>query len=106
MALTAAAWADCVAWDQNTDVTDTVSASAAATTTGSDQDEVGRLWDVLTMARLAARGAGRGARVDFRVLRVPLTGDEHRARETVLFLHIGPGDIGEPVATIMRPDGD
>lgn len=44
VALTAAAWADCVAWQARGD--------------GSGQSEAGRLWDVLTMARLAVKRTG------------------------------------------------
>lgn len=91
MSLTQAAWADCVAW------------SADETTT---QDESGRLWDVLYMASLAARSArNRNSRqVPFAVVRVPRGG--HRACRRELVLHIGPGDDGEPVLTILLPGED
>ena len=95
VALTSAAWADCVAWTQG----DTGR-------TGIPQDEAGRLWDVLWMAGHAARlhrnsGSNRCA---FSVLRVPR--GERRARSCALALHIGPGDAGEPVITIMLPNED
>jgi hypothetical protein len=51
MALTAAAWAQCVA----------VPPGVAC------QDEAGRLWDVLTMLRFAIRGSAGGAGVPFGV---------------------------------------
>lgn len=95
VALTAAAWADCVAW------------SAADTErTGVPQDETGRLWDVLWMASCAARRHrdANADRVPFEVLRVPR--GRRRATRCALVLHIGPGDGGEPVLTIMLPGED
>ncbi len=56
VAITAAAWLDFVKWAEEN---------------RACQDEAGRLWDVLTMARHAARGSGN--RSTFRVLRVPNT---------------------------------
>ncbi len=47
VAITRAAWADCVEWTAETD-------KRKATI----QDEAGRLWDVVYMARLAARVRG------------------------------------------------
>jgi hypothetical protein len=44
IALTAAAWADTVAWDEDTE---------ARKPSPTGQDETGRLWDVLTMTRHA-----------------------------------------------------
>lgn len=93
VALTAAAWADCVAWSE-TDSARQVS-----------QDEAGRLWDVLSMAKLAARLAG-GADLVFELYRVPRGGKGTRARHTQLRMLIGPGDEGEPVITILMPGGD
>lgn len=90
VALTAAVWADCVAWDNQREV--------------AYQDESGRLWDVLAMASFEAR-AHRGAqRVSFSLLRVP-SGCLRPARVR-LVLHIGPGDEGEPVITILQPGED
>ena len=98
VALTAAAWADCVAWSEQTE---------AAKTCGTGQDETGRLWDVLWMARWAARKAGPGAsQVRFPLLRVPPTGSSVTARPVTLSLRVGPGDAGEPVVTISEPDED
>jgi hypothetical protein len=70
------------------------------------QDQQGRLWDVLWMASLAARRAPGESLVTFtvsvmagqRVDGSPYW-DEHQ-----LWLHIGPGDSGEPVLTIMFPE--
>lgn len=91
VALTAAAHADAVEWD---------SAS------GAHQDTTGRLWDVLTMARLGAAQHQHSDRAPFRVIRIPNRPDAVRATLTELVLHIGPGDDPSPVITIMRPDED
>jgi hypothetical protein len=91
VALTDAAWRDAVAWDD---------------THAALQDERGRLWDVLTMARYYAQRAGDTDRVPFRVLRVPNRPRATRPQYTALVLHIGPGDAGEPVITIMQPGED
>jgi hypothetical protein len=92
VAITRAAWADCVEWNKETDSRkDTI------------QDEAGRLWDVVYMARLAARGRGENPRRLFDLYRVPVVGRGVRPRRVTLALHIGPGDCGEPVVTIMLP---
>jgi hypothetical protein len=89
VAVTAAVWGDCVAWDKYQP---------------ADQDEQGRLWDVLTMALFAARGRRRSNRMLFTVLRIPRGG---QLPEPVrLAIEIGPGDAGEPVITIMQPEED
>lgn len=92
--LTAAAWADAVAWDQRNED------NAAL------QDEAGRLWDVLTMARLATQRGGDGRRAAFEVLRIPNTSRATRPVLTRLQLLCGPGDAGEPVLTITCPGED
>ena len=92
VAFTAAAWADTVAWNDDTE-------EGKREFTG--QRETGRLWDVLTMARHAARTSGNTSRVDFKVLRITPEGTSSRATLAGLTLHIGPGDEGEPVITIM-----
>ncbi len=97
LAFTATAWADCVAWSEQTD---------AQKPYATGQDETGRLWDVLTMARHAAAHAAGANRVPFTVLRVPATGRGLRPRGARLLLHIGPGDDHEPVATITLPGED
>ena len=94
LALTAAAWADAVEWDEQDSRRQTY------------QDESGRLWDVLTMARHALRRGGQGDRARFEVLRVPRGGRARMARSTYLVVHIGPGDTPEPVLTIMQPGED
>lgn len=92
VAMTAAAWADCVAWND----------------TDSDrqthQDQSGRLWDVVWMASWAARQAQDTTRMPFQFYRVPRDGRSTCARLTTPHLHIGQGDNGEPVITILMFD--
>lgn len=90
VALTAAVWADCVAWDH--------------TAEAPPQDEPGRLWDLLVMARLEARRAPDASVLRFGLLRVPARGCRPQLVE--LMAHIGAGDQGEPVLTIMQPGED
>ena len=92
VALTRNVWTEAVAWNDDRP---------------EPQDEDGRLWDVLYMAGHAAGRTAGSDRVIFRVLRVP---NEDRGRRwnkpelIELALHIGPGDTGEPVITIMLPN--
>lgn len=95
VALTRAVWTDCVEW---TDATD----RRKHEFTG--QDEAGRLWDVVWVARVRAARAPATDRVPFRVLRVPPQGRGLKARLVSLVAHVGPGDNAEPVITIMQPD--
>ena len=91
VALTAAVWADCVAWDDARE--------------RAIQDERGRLWDVLWMTRLAIRRAPAGAdRVRVQLHRIPSGG--LRAKLVTLEAVVGPGDRGEPVITIQQPGED
>lgn len=93
VALTARVWADCVEW------TDADSVRQVT------QDEAGRLWDVLWLARLAARRAPSD-RLVFELHRVPRGGRGQRPRRTTLQMCIEPGDNAEPVITIMVPGKD
>lgn len=86
-ALTVAAWSECVAWDD---------------ANGALQDETGRLWDVVWMARNAMARARSASSVDFSLLRVPNRPRCTRATTAWLTVTVGPGDDGEPVATILR----
>lgn len=106
VALTRAVFEDCVAWT-----------AQDTRHTGVLQDEVGRLWDVVSMAAKAARRARGNDRVAFQLYRVPrdrgripiddLDDDQQDALCLVsLVLHCGPGDAGEPVLTILQPDED
>ena len=97
VAFTRATWADTVEWNEDTE-TDKSSCTG--------QSETGRLWDVLTMARVAARNSGHACRVNFQVLRIASVGKSTRPTLADLVLHIGPDDEGEPVITIMGRDED
>jgi hypothetical protein len=100
-AMTLAAWHETVAWTDEDD---------ARKPQGTGQDERGRLWDVLTMAKVTASAAirrgGAPNPLPFRVLRVPREGRGVQPRYAELVLHVGPGDDAEPVLTIMRPGED
>ena len=94
-ALTHAAWCDCVAWTEQDSQFQVY------------QDESGRLWDVLFMAFYAIRTAtDAGDRLRFSLYRVPKDGHSQKAEEVTLKLIVGPGDVGEPVITIMLPNED
>lgn len=93
VALTAAVWADCVAWGEEDNCRQTY------------QDEQGRLWDVLWMAFLAARRS-TGDMLTFQMHRVPRGKHGSKPRLTTLRLCIGPGDSGEPVITVLMPNED
>ena len=95
VAVTSAAWADCVAWSED----------------DSDkqvhQGESGRLWDVLFMASHAVRTrSGSGDRLLFQLYRLPRDGRSTQAELTTLKLIVGLGDQGEPVITVLLPDED
>ncbi len=95
VALTAAAWAHCVAWTRE----------------DSDrqvhQDHTGRLWDVLWMASCAVRAASEAQReLFFELYRVARDGRSTEATLVQMKLVAGPGDVGEPVLTIMLPGED
>lgn len=92
VAITRAAWADCVEWTE------------ADSKRQTYQDESGRLWDILWVASLAARRGGQEIR--FQLYRVPRGGRGMRPRMVVLKALCGPGDDGEPVITIMLPSED
>ena len=69
------------------------------------QSLAGRLWDVLWMAYLATRRAN-GSQVTVTLFRVPRDGSSRSSQAAKLQMHIGPGDQGEPVITIMMPGED
>lgn len=94
VAMTRAAWADCVEWSETDSKRQTY------------QDEAGRLWDVLWMAMNAARRSGGRQSLQFKIYRVPRGGRGTRPRLAELVAHIGAGDLGEPVITIMQPNED
>jgi hypothetical protein len=94
VAMTRAAWADCVEWSETDSKRQTY------------QDEAGRLWDVLWMAMNAARRGGGRQSLQFQLYRVPRGGRGTRPRLVELVASIGPGGLGEPVITIMQPGED
>lgn len=95
VALTAAAWEDCVAWsEEDNSRKDTV------------QDEAGRLWDVLWMTRAEIRRHSGGRTMTVELYRVPRDGRGTRPRRTQLLVLSGPGDNGEHVITISLPHED
>jgi hypothetical protein len=103
VAMTAAAWAETVAWDATAD---------KRKPEGTGQDETGRLWDVLTVLlhairrKRAAAPADNPGEMGFQVLRVPREGRGVRPRLATLTAHIGPGDDLEPVLTVLMPGED
>ena len=95
VALTSAAWADCVAWSDDDSEKQV------------HQDRSGRLWDVLTMAAYEIRNSsGSGEQMLFQLYRVPRDGKATEAEIATLKLIVGPGDQGEPVITILLPNED
>jgi len=92
VAITRAAWADCVEWTE------------ADSNRQTTQDESGRLWDVLWMAKLAARRGG--SKTTYQFYRVPRGGRGIKPRLTALKMTAGPGDDGELVITIMMRNED
>jgi hypothetical protein len=92
VALTAAAWAECVKWDKED------------TKRQVPQHEEGRLWDVVYMCYQTAKHAKVEHTFFFLVYRVPRGGRSKRARMTRLKAHTHHGDNGEQVVTIMQPD--
>ena len=70
----------------------------------TDQDEAGRLWDILVCLTFAVRRAGKDTnQVAFRV---GVRNRPHLVEEVKLCAVCGPGDTGEPVLTVMFPDED
>ena len=63
----------------------------------------GRLHDLMVLALFAARKAVNTDRVTFKVDFLMAPG---RKETTEVVAHIGPGDHGEPVLTIMLPEDD
>ncbi len=95
VAITLAAWCDCVAWTERDNRFQV------------QQDESGRLWDVLFMAFYAIRSTtDPGDRLLFSLYRVPRDGHSIKAEEVRLKLMVGPGDAGESVVTVMLPTED
>lgn len=100
VALTAAAHADLVAWDE------------AAQQKDMCQDETGRAWDVLTilkfsLQRLCTQAQQDGsARIETHLYRVPATGESVEAEPAPMSLHLGMDEHGAPCLTVMLPSED
>jgi hypothetical protein len=94
VAITSAAWADCVAWSEEDN------------TRKPFQDEAGRLWDVVWMLGNAVRRSKGESSIPFELYRVPREGNGRKAKLTTLKAVCGPGDDMEPVITIMLPHED
>lgn len=89
-ALTAAAWAEAVAWNH-----------------GGGQDERGRLWDVVFMAYMKIRTTRvPTSELTYELYRVPNVEGAEEPELITLKMVIGPGDTLEPVLTIMLPNED
>lgn len=69
-----------------------------------NQDEKGRLWDLLNVLRMEVRRSKPGQdRIDFFFLVQDKPG---KLRRQYLYALCGPGDNLEPVITVMMPDED
>ncbi len=70
------------------------------------QDEMGRLWDILSMARFAIQRSRQGG--DRLVFGVHVRNDNRDRTPPLrqLRLVVGPGDTAEPVMTILLPSED
>lgn len=87
LALTHAAWAEAV----------------AVTREDECQEETGRLWDVLNVLRYEALRAKNESLLFFEVL---ISKGGKPPRPVRLKAHIGPGDDGASVLTVMSPNED
>jgi hypothetical protein len=95
VALTANAWADCVAWTKDDSQKQV------------HQDQSGRLWDLMYMASHAIRTSkDSGDRLVFQLYRVPRDGHSTEAVLVTLKLIVAPDDSGEPVITLLLPQED
>ena len=91
VAVTERVWGECVEWPE---------------TEPAIQDESGRLWDLVCMAAVAARSGSR-RNADRVTFQLSIVARGYTVPGLVrLTLHIGPGDKGEPVITIMMPNED
>lgn len=95
VAVTAAVWADCVAWSEEDNGRQVY------------QDESGRLWDLLFVASYAVQTARQDdGSLKYDIWRVPRDGRSTDSQLVSVKLVAGPGDDGEPVITIMQPHED
>jgi hypothetical protein len=111
VAITAAVYADCVAWLSwpncatcldLTAAPDGLGRSQGGPLEGEDETEQGRLWDVLNRCIYAARGSDdQDSTLFFAVWRIPYKGEVPEYVRLKSVLH--SGDNGEMVLTIMEP---
>ncbi len=96
VAVTRSVWDQYIEWDHSDNNRQTY------------QDESGRLWDVLYMARQACIAVNKGDSREtlYEFYCIPRGGKGRLPRRTALKVHIGPGDGVEPVITIMLPNED
>lgn len=94
VAVTAAAWAEVVAWSDEDSVRQI------------HQDERGRLHDLLWVAVNLARHHSASNRMPFQHYRVARGGKRVRRTPIALVMSIGPGDNAEPVVTFMLQSDD
>ncbi|MFI5418105.1 MAG: DUF6573 family protein [Candidatus Lutacidiplasmatales archaeon] len=72
-----------------------------------EQDEMGRLWDVLYLASFALRMAAVAGKTGDRLtFSLHVRDADRKLREVSVVAHVGPGDAGEPVLTLMFPEDD
>ncbi|MDZ4782065.1 MAG: DUF6573 family protein [Planctomycetia bacterium] len=90
VALTSAAWADCVAVPDGAD----------------DQDETGRLWDVLNVLRFAIKSSPQVRDSSALRFKVSICTGKDSSEDIELKSICGPGDDAAPVITIMLPGED
>ena len=94
-AITADAWANCVAWTEDDSAKQI------------HQDQAGRLWDVLFMAsHVVQTSKESGDQILFQLFRVRRDGHSTEAELVRLRMIVGPGDSAEPVITILLPHED
>lgn len=93
-ACTSSVWAE-IEWDE-----------ASQGQRGLGQCTEGRLFDVLHMSIIAASKAKDTNQVQVQVLMIPHDGRSTMAKTYTYNLHVGPGDEGEPVITLMQLDED
>jgi len=94
VAVTREVWADCVEW------------TAEDSQRQTHQDQDGRLWDVLFMAKTCAVRNPRAQSALFTVLRIPRGGTSFTAVPTELKLVLSADDDGNPCFTILEPNQD
>lgn len=69
----------------------------------TDQDEKGRLWDILNMLFVEIKKSNDESIISFQLY---VRNDNRGAKPVILKSIVGPGDSGEGVITIMKPEED